>query len=77
MTARQFRRLTLLLIAGLLLTEVTVGFGLRELGVSWLWCLIVLAFLTLLSGGGNWLTLRSLRKSLARTAAQHADRQAP
>jgi|GEM_PF-4232104 len=75
MSTRQFQRLKLFLIVGLLVTDVTVGIGLRELGVAWLWCLIVIAFLTLLSGGGNWLMLRSLRRSLARAAAPHADRQ--
>jgi hypothetical protein len=75
MTPRQFQRLKLMLIAGLLVTDVTVGIALRELGVTWLWCLIVIAFLTLLSGGGNWLMLRSLRRSLARAVAQHADEQ--
>jgi hypothetical protein len=74
MTSHQLRRLKLWFIAGLLVTDLTVGIALRELGVAWLWCLVVLAFLSVLSGGGNWLMLRSLRRSLARVAAQHADR---
>jgi hypothetical protein len=74
MTDRQFQRLKLLIVVGILVTDVTFGIALHELGVSLLWCVIVLAFLTALSGGGNWLVLRNLRRSLARaSAAQHAD----
>jgi hypothetical protein len=69
MTRRQLQRLKLFIVLGVLVTDVTFGVALLELGVSWLWCLIVLAFLTALSGGGNWLMLRSLRRSLDRAAA--------
>ncbi|MFZ0994651.1 MAG: hypothetical protein WAO09_01530 [Candidatus Dormiibacterota bacterium] len=72
MTARQLRRLKLLIVAGVLVTDLTFGFALHALGVSLLWCATVLAFLTVLSGGGNWLVLRSLRRSLDR--ASRADR---
>jgi uncharacterized membrane protein len=74
MTPRQLHRLKLFILLGILVTDVTFGIALLELGVTLLWCLIVLAFLTALSGGGNWLMLRGLRRSLDRaSAAKHAD----
>jgi hypothetical protein len=75
MTRRQLQRLKLFVVLGVLVTDVTFGIALLQLGVSWLWCLIVLTFLTALSGVGNWLILRSLRRSLDRaSAAPRADR---
>jgi hypothetical protein len=74
MTQRQLRRLKLFIVVGVLVTDVGFGIALLQFGVSWMWCLIVLAFLTALSGGGNWLILRSLRRSLERdSAAERAD----
>lgn len=74
MTQRQLQRLKLFIVLGVLVTDVAFGIALLQFGVSWLWCLIVLALLTALSGGGNWLILRSLRRSLERdSAAKRAD----
>ncbi|MGA8208493.1 MAG: hypothetical protein WB801_11185 [Candidatus Dormiibacterota bacterium] len=74
MTQRQLRRLKLFIVVGVLVTDVGFGVALLQFGVSWMWCLIILAFLTALSGGGNWLILRSLRRSLERdSAAKRAD----
>ncbi|MGB6771726.1 MAG: hypothetical protein WBF51_06935 [Candidatus Dormiibacterota bacterium] len=75
MTRRQFQRLKLFVFLGVLVTDVTFGIALLQFGVSLLWCLIVLAFLTTLAGLGNWWMLRSLRRSLDHaSAAQRADK---
>lgn len=75
MTRRQFQRLKLFVFLGVLVTDVTFGIALLQFGVSLLWCLIVLAFLTTLAGLGNWWMLRSLRRSLDHaSAAPRADK---
>jgi len=69
MTRRQLQRLKLFVVLGVLVTDVALGIALLQIGVSLLVCLIVLAFVTALSGVGNWLILRSLRRSLDRASA--------
>jgi hypothetical protein len=69
MSNRQVRGRKLLIVLGVLVTDATFGFALHELGLSLLWLLLILTLLTALAGGGNWLMLRSLRRSLARVSA--------